>query len=72
MITQAGGRPSSKSRWMRLHGAGVVERHGDRQIDDVLRDAVAVRQRRVVLALADLVVRHGRRDHHVVVVSCGL
>ena len=52
-----------------LHRARVVERHGDREVDDGLRDARAVRQRREVLVVADLVVLDADRDHHAVVVA---
>ena len=37
-----------------LHRAGVVERDGDGQVGDRLRDPGAVGERRVVLAVADL------------------
>ncbi len=47
---------------------GVVERHGDREVDDGLRDAGAVGQRLEVEAVADLVVLDADRDHHAVVV----
>jgi hypothetical protein len=52
-----------------LHRAGVVERHGDRHVDDGLRDARAVGERGEVLVVADLVVLHPDRDHHGVVVA---
>ena len=52
-----------------LERAGIVEWHRDRHVDDRLRDASAVWQRGVVLAIADLVVRHADRDHHVVVMA---
>ena len=52
-----------------LHRAGVVERDGDRQVDDRLRDAGAVGERGEVVAVADLVVLDADRDHHRVVVA---
>ena len=52
-----------------LHRLRVVERHGDREVDDGLRDAGAVGQRLEVEAVADLVVLDADRDHHAVVVA---
>ena len=52
-----------------LHRAGVVERDRDRQVDDGLRNARAVRQRGEVLVVSDLVVLDADRDHHAVVMS---
>ena len=52
-----------------LHRGRVVERHRDRQVGDRLRDAGPVRERLVVVAVADLVVVDADRDHHVVVVA---
>ena len=70
MITHAGLRPSAVSRLdAPLHRARVVERDGDREVGDLLRDARAVWQRRVVLAVADLVVFDADRDHHRVVMT---
>ena len=70
MITQAGRRPSAASRSIRRSIAlGVVERHGDGQVDDGLRDPGAVRQRGEVVPVADLVVLDADRDHHRVVVA---
>ncbi len=68
MMTQAGSRPSSASRSMRrsiapasLNGTATVMSLTD------LRDTRAVRQRRNVLAVAQVVVRHADTDHGVVV-----
>ena len=52
-----------------LHRGRVVERHRDRHVDGGLRDARAVGERLVVLAVADLVVLHTDRHHHGVVVT---
>src|SRR5262249_2410585 len=52
-----------------LHRACVVERNRDRHVDDRLRNSSAVRQRVVVLPIADPVVRNADRDHHVIVVA---
>ena len=70
MITQAGLRPSEVELLDPvLHRLRVVERHGDREVDDGLRDAGAVGQRLEVEAVADLVVLDADGDHHAVVVA---
>ena len=70
MITQAGLRPSAASFSIRrsiapasLNGTGIVS-----SVDGG-RDAGAVGQRGLVLAIADLVVLDADRDHHAVVVA---
>ena len=52
-----------------LHRGGVIERHRDRHVGHGLRDATAVGEGRVVLAVADRGVVDADRDHHVVVVA---
>ena len=52
-----------------LHRARVVERDGDREVHDRLRNAGAVGQARQVLVVADLVVLDADRDHHAVVMA---
>ena len=52
-----------------LHCRRVVERHRDGQVGGHLRDAGPVRERLVVVAVADPVVFDADRHHHVVVVA---
>ena len=52
-----------------LHRGRVVERHRDRHVGNGLRNAAAVREGRVVLAIADRGVVDADRDHHVVMMA---
>ena len=52
-----------------LHRAGVVERDRDRELRDRVRDAGAVRDRLVVLPVAELRRDRPDRDHHPVVMA---
>ena len=68
---QAGRRPSFALECVEpgLHRLDVVEGHRNREVAHDLRDAVAVRERGVLVAAADAIVRNADRDHHRVVVA---